>query len=90
MISDVVPSLAPHDVEHRVSYRIKRQATPYGDEPTPLTAVVHEAALRMGFGGPAVSRAQLAKYRTVTDRMEGCALTPAKSRELMHRIAQDL
>jgi transcriptional regulator with XRE-family HTH domain len=61
VISDVVPPLAPYEVEHRVSHRIKRQGVLYGDEPRPLTAVVHEAALRMGFGGPAVARAQL-KY----------------------------
>lgn len=59
VISDVVPSLAPHEVEHRVSYRIKRQAVLYGERPTPLTAIIHEAALRMGFGGPDVARAQL-------------------------------
>ena len=151
VISDVVPSFAPHEVEHRVSYRIKRQAVLYGDEPIPLTAVVHEAALRMGFGGTTVARAQLAHliemserenitvvvipfgagtfpssgqpivyccgpvpqldtvqldtdhgsefidahaqlamYRTVVDRMEGCALTPAKSRDLMHRVTKEI
>jgi transcriptional regulator with XRE-family HTH domain len=61
VISDAVPPLAPYEVEHRVSHRIKRQGVLYGDHPTPLTAVVHEAALRMGFGGPAVARSQL-KY----------------------------
>ncbi|MEU1805477.1 helix-turn-helix transcriptional regulator [Streptomyces sp. NPDC019937] len=59
LISDALPALALHEVEHRVSFRIKRQAVLYGDQPTPLTAVVHEAALRMGFGGPAVAQAQL-------------------------------
>jgi len=59
LMSDALPALALHEVEHRVSCRIKRQAVLYGEHPTPLTAVVHEAALRMGFGGPAVARAQL-------------------------------
>ncbi|MEC4017305.1 helix-turn-helix domain-containing protein [Streptomyces sp. H27-D2] len=59
VISDAVPPLAPPDVEHRVSHRIKRQAVLYRDDPTPLTAIVHEAALRMGFGGRTVARAQL-------------------------------
>ncbi|MFP8961220.1 helix-turn-helix domain-containing protein [Streptomyces nanhaiensis] len=151
VISDVVPSLAPPDVEHRVSFRIKRQTILYRDEPVPLTAVIHEAALRMGFGGPAVARAQLThliemgerenitvlvirfgagtfpssgqsvvhchgpvpeldtiqldtdhgsefldahaqlmKYRTVVSRMEGCALAPADSRDLMHRIVREI
>ncbi|GAA1178487.1 helix-turn-helix transcriptional regulator [Streptomyces hebeiensis] len=151
VISDVVPALSPPDVEHRVSYRIKRQAVLHGEEPTPLTAIVHEAALHMGFGGPDVARAQLknlldmserehitllvipfgagtfpssgqgihymsgtapaldtvqldtdhgsafldtqpqlAKYRTILDRMEGCSLEPAKSRDLIRRIAADI
>ncbi|MFD7894351.1 helix-turn-helix domain-containing protein [Streptomyces sp. NPDC059568] len=59
LMSDAVPVLAPHEVEHRVSYRIKRQVVLYGENPTPLTAVIHEAALRMGFGGPEVARGQL-------------------------------
>ncbi|MEV7025015.1 helix-turn-helix transcriptional regulator [Kitasatospora sp. NPDC093558] len=56
---DTVPPLSPPEVEHRVSHRIKRQAVLYGEQATPLTATVHEAALRMGFGGPAIARAQL-------------------------------
>ncbi|MBN3931065.1 transcriptional regulator [Streptomyces verrucosisporus] len=150
IMTDAVPPFAPHEVEHRVSHRIKRQGILYKDTPTPLTAVVHEAALRMGFGGAAVARAQLGhliemserenitllvipfragnfpssgqpivyyrgpvpqldtvqldtdhgsefidaqarlvKYRTIMDRMERCALTPAESRDLMHHIAQE-
>ncbi|MBV6695893.1 helix-turn-helix domain-containing protein [Kitasatospora aureofaciens] len=58
LASNAVPPLAPHEVEHRVSYRIKRQAILYGPQAIPLTTIVHEAALRMGFGGPAVARAQ--------------------------------
>ncbi|MEU0931382.1 helix-turn-helix domain-containing protein [Streptomyces malaysiensis] len=55
----VVPTLPPPEVEHRVSHRIKRQGILYRDKPTPLTAIVHEAALRMRFGGPDMARAQL-------------------------------
>ncbi|MEU7637171.1 MULTISPECIES: helix-turn-helix domain-containing protein [unclassified Streptomyces] len=54
-----VPRPPAHLVEHRVSFRIKRQAVLFGDRPTPFTAIVHEAALRMGFGGPETARAQL-------------------------------
>ncbi|MFE2633885.1 helix-turn-helix domain-containing protein [Streptomyces scopuliridis] len=68
VISDVVPSLAPPEVEHRVSYRIKRQAVLYGENPTPLTAIIHEAALRMGFGGPEVARAQLNTLLDMSER----------------------
>ncbi|MCT2590460.1 DUF5753 domain-containing protein [Streptomyces sp. N2-109] len=149
LISEIVPSLAPHEVEHRVSYRIKKQAVLHGASPTPYTAIIHEAALRMGFGGSAVARAQLqhlidmserekvtvlvvpfgvpafpgsgqaivcvrgpvprldtinldtdhgtelldaesklAKYRTVMERMEKCALTPVKSRDYIRGVAR--
>lgn len=56
---EAVPPLRPYEIEHRVSYRVKRQSVLFEGIPTPYTAVVHEAALRMGFGGPDISRAQL-------------------------------
>ncbi|MER6053301.1 helix-turn-helix transcriptional regulator [Streptomyces sp. NPDC020883] len=56
---EIVPRLPAYEVEHRVSFRIRRQAVLYGDHPTPLDVIVHEAALRMGFGGPETARAQL-------------------------------
>ncbi|KNE82251.1 MULTISPECIES: helix-turn-helix domain-containing protein [Streptomyces] len=147
---EVVPPLLPYEVEHRVSYRIKRQVALHGERPTSMTAILHEAALRMGFGGSATAKAQLqhlidmseqpnltlavvpfgkgafpgsgqpivyasgqlaqldtvqldtehgvefldaeaqlAKYRSVLDRMEACALPPDESRELVHRIKQE-
>ncbi|MGW2224753.1 helix-turn-helix domain-containing protein [Streptomyces formicae] len=55
----VVPELPPPEVEHRVSFRIKRQAVLFRDPPTPYRAIIHEAALRMQFGGPAVTKRQL-------------------------------
>ncbi|MFD5389251.1 helix-turn-helix domain-containing protein [Streptomyces sp. NPDC127074] len=54
-----VPPLSPPDVEHHISHRVKRQAILYRDKPTPYTAIVHEAALRMRFGGPETTRVQL-------------------------------
>ncbi|MEW1721081.1 helix-turn-helix transcriptional regulator [Streptomyces sp. NPDC093109] len=68
VISDDVPALPPHEVEHRVSYRIKRQTVLYGEHPTPLTAIIHEAALRMGFGGPETARAQLKYLLDMSER----------------------
>ncbi|MFJ4188588.1 helix-turn-helix domain-containing protein [Kitasatospora sp. NPDC089509] len=59
LFRDVVPPLSPPEVEHLVSHRIKRQAVLYGEIPVPLSAVVHEAALRVGFGGADVARDQL-------------------------------
>ncbi|WP_327189416.1 helix-turn-helix transcriptional regulator [Streptomyces xinghaiensis] len=148
---EVVPPLIAYEVEHWVSHRIKRQAVLYGDKPTPMTAILHEAALRMGFGGPETTKAQLlhlvdmserpkltlvvlpfgggafpgsgqpivyasgsvpqldtvqldtehgvefldaeaqlTRYRSVLDRMESCALSPAESRELIHDLVREL
>ena len=151
VIGDVVPAMAPFEVEHRVSHRLKRQAVVYGEEATPLSAIIHEAALRMRFGGRDVvrtqlqhlldrgeephidvliipfeagtfpgagngivqfggsvpkldtiqldtdhgsvfidSEAQVAKYHTVLDRMEACALKPSQSRDLILAIMREV
>lgn len=62
-----IPELPPPDIEHRISHRMKRQAVLYRPEPTPLQATIHEAALRMQFGGPKVARAQLEHLLTMSD-----------------------
>ncbi|MFF0074491.1 helix-turn-helix domain-containing protein [Streptomyces sp. NPDC005494] len=54
-----VPEMPPPDIEHRVSFRVKRQKVLFRDPPTTQQAVIHEAALRMQFGGPKVARQQL-------------------------------
>lgn len=63
-----VPPLPPPDVEHRVSHRIKRQAILYRDDPTPYMAIVHEAALRMRFGGLDTARKQLRHILDMSER----------------------
>ncbi|WP_406372968.1 helix-turn-helix domain-containing protein [Streptomyces sp. NBC_00647] len=68
----VVPELSPPDVEHRLSFRIKRQTVLFKDSPTPYRAVIHEAALRMQFGGPAVATKQL---RHILDMSEHAHIT---------------
>ncbi|KJS52625.1 DNA-binding protein, partial [Streptomyces rubellomurinus subsp. indigoferus] len=68
LFRDVVPPLSPPEVEHLVSHRIKRQGVLYGEQPIPLSAVVHEAALRMGFGGPKVAREQLEHLVTMSEQ----------------------
>lgn len=151
LFKDVVPTFDPPEIEHLLSFRIKRQTVIYGKRSTPLSTVIHEAALRMGFGGPKVARAQLehlldmserehitvrvvpfgtgsypssgsgiiylrdtvsqldsvqldadtasdyvtaqpqlARYRAVLDRLEATALTPEKSCDLIHNIAQSM
>ncbi|MDX3227184.1 helix-turn-helix transcriptional regulator [Streptomyces sp. ME19-01-6] len=59
VIREAAPPLRAYEVEHRLTHRMKRQAILYGDEPVPYTAVIHEAALRMEFGGVSTVRAQL-------------------------------
>ncbi|MBX9394735.1 DUF5753 domain-containing protein [Streptomyces sp. TRM72054] len=59
LFRQVVPDLSPPDIEHRVSFRIKRQTVILRDPPTPYLALIHDAALRMQFGGPAITRAHL-------------------------------
>jgi transcriptional regulator with XRE-family HTH domain len=147
-----VTELSPPDIEHRLSFRIKRQAILFRDtDPTPYEAIVHEAALRMKVGGPAVARqqlqhllamgdrehitlraitfdagaypgsgqsihyahgpvpqldtvyldqahglafldaeAQLHKYRTLFDRISAVALSPEKTRDLIHNVMREL
>ncbi|MFD0369094.1 helix-turn-helix domain-containing protein [Streptomyces sp. NPDC059071] len=54
-----VPSLPERDLEARLALRLRRQDVLDRDRPTRYEAVIHEAALRMRFGGPKVARDQL-------------------------------
>ncbi|MCD9141802.1 helix-turn-helix domain-containing protein [Streptomyces albireticuli] len=65
---EAVPPLLPHDLEFRVSHRIKRQAILYRDNPPPYTAIIHEAALRMRFGGTATADGQLDHLLSMSER----------------------
>ncbi|MFB8773105.1 helix-turn-helix domain-containing protein [Streptomyces broussonetiae] len=147
----VVPPMHQYEIEHRLTHRMKRQGILHREDPPQYVATIHEAALRMGFGGAVVVRgqlkhlldmgelphvtlrvipfgtahfpttgqsvdyiqgpvqqldtvqldshhgacqfldaeAQLSKYRAVLDSMESCALTPADSRDFIHRLLQD-
>jgi hypothetical protein len=55
----VIPQLPEHEVALRLAHRVERQQVLDGAQPTPFVAIVHEAALRMQFGGRQVARAQL-------------------------------
>ncbi|WP_405871427.1 MULTISPECIES: helix-turn-helix domain-containing protein [unclassified Streptomyces] len=146
-----VTELSPPDIEHRLSFRIKRQKILFDESPTPYATVIHEAALRMKVGGPTATHeqlqhlldmserehitlraitfeagaypgsgqsiyyvhgavpqldtvyldqshgiafldaeAQLHKYRTLFERVETVALAPEKTRDLIHRVMQEL
>lgn len=55
----VIPRLPEHEVTMRLAHRSQRQEVLNGETPTPFVGIVHEAALRMQFGGRQVARAQL-------------------------------
>ncbi|WP_406013458.1 helix-turn-helix transcriptional regulator [Streptomyces sp. NBC_00984] len=55
----VIPQLPEREVALRLAHRVERQEVLDGNAPPPYTGIVHEAALRMQFGGRAVARAQL-------------------------------
>lgn len=55
----VLPALSRLEVELRVAHRMDRQRVLDRDEPVPYVGYVHEAALRMLFGGRDTSRGQL-------------------------------
>ncbi|MEV8477556.1 helix-turn-helix transcriptional regulator [Streptomyces sp. NPDC051173] len=65
---EAVPPPVAHEVEYRVSHRMKRQAILYRDAPPPYTAIIHEAALRIQFGGPVVAKAQLQHLIDISER----------------------
>ncbi|MFI5678253.1 Scr1 family TA system antitoxin-like transcriptional regulator [Streptomyces cellulosae] len=68
LFRQAVPALRPHEIEYRISHRIKRQAILHREQPPPYTAIVHEAALRMQFGGREVARAQLKHLAEVSEQ----------------------
>ncbi|MEU9360198.1 helix-turn-helix transcriptional regulator [Streptomyces sp. NPDC047973] len=63
-----VPGMSPPEIEHRVSFRVKRQAVLYRDNAVPYSAFIHEAALRMRYGGRHVARTQLRHLLEVGER----------------------
>jgi transcriptional regulator with XRE-family HTH domain len=51
--------LPREEVDLRVEYRMRRRTIFERPTPPPFEAIIHEAALRMRFGGPGVARKQL-------------------------------
>lgn len=56
---DVNPPLTPRFLEARVEHRQRRSEVMTGDVDRPYEAIIHEAALRMRFGGRDAARRQL-------------------------------
>ncbi|MEV0175399.1 helix-turn-helix transcriptional regulator [Streptomyces sp. NPDC050803] len=67
LFCEAVPPLRQYEIEHRVTHRMKRQAILHRADPPPYTAVIHESALHMGYGGSAIARAQLQYLLDMSD-----------------------
>lgn len=64
----VIPRLPSDEVDIRVAHRIDRQQVLDRPSPPVLDVILHEAALRMEFGGPAVARRQLEHLLLMSER----------------------
>ncbi|SDK39035.1 hypothetical protein SAMN05421806_10763 [Streptomyces indicus] len=64
----VIPRLPAADVDVRVAHRLARQQVLDRQDPPQVDVIIHEAALRMQFGGPAVARGQLEHLLHVGER----------------------
>ncbi|MFH8786055.1 helix-turn-helix domain-containing protein [Streptomyces roseoverticillatus] len=64
----VLPVLPRLEVELRVAHRMQRQQVLDGAEPLEYTGFIHEAALRMQFGGSTVMREELEHLLLMSER----------------------
>ncbi|MEU1347215.1 helix-turn-helix transcriptional regulator [Streptomyces sp. NPDC005776] len=64
----VVPQLPEPEIALRLAHRVERQGILEGGSPSPYTGIIHEAALRMQFGGRAVARSQLTHLVTRSEQ----------------------
>ncbi|MEU5533774.1 helix-turn-helix transcriptional regulator [Streptomyces sp. NPDC020362] len=67
LFKEAVPPLRQYEIEHRVSHRIKRQEILHREDPPRYTAVIHECALHMGYGGSTIVREQLKHLLTMSE-----------------------
>ncbi|WP_328769946.1 helix-turn-helix domain-containing protein [Streptomyces sp. NBC_00286] len=68
VIGEAVPDPAPEDLDRKVEFRVRRSAVLDLEEPPSCTFLIHEAALRMLFGGARVAKRQLAYLLEQSDR----------------------
>ncbi|MES4901299.1 MULTISPECIES: helix-turn-helix transcriptional regulator [unclassified Streptomyces] len=68
VFSFTFPRLPQTEMEARLAFRMERQRILLRDELQPFEAIVHEAALRMRFGGRKVARAQLERLQELCER----------------------
>lgn len=63
-----LPPLPEHEVALRLAHRLERQRILERDAPTEYVGILHEAALRMQFGGRRVARGQLEHLLAASER----------------------
>lgn len=63
-----IPKPRPLELELRVAQRMARQAVLDRPDPPQYTGIIHEAALRIQFGGPKTTRAQLEYLAEASER----------------------
>ncbi|MFQ6197399.1 DUF5753 domain-containing protein [Streptomyces sp. NPDC000405] len=68
VFEQVFPPLSEAEIETRVAQRMDRMRIFDKPNPPDVQVIVHEAALRMEFGGPEVSRKQLAHILEMSQR----------------------
>ncbi|MER6999144.1 helix-turn-helix transcriptional regulator [Streptomyces sp. NPDC000410] len=68
VFSEAIPKLAPAELRRRLSHRMRRRDFLDRASPPDCTFIIHEAALRMKFGGPSVTRGQLEHLLEVSER----------------------
>ncbi|MFD8379619.1 helix-turn-helix transcriptional regulator [Streptomyces sp. NPDC059679] len=86
----VVPKLPRLEVELRVAHRLERQNILGREQPTPYVGIIHEAALRMQFGGRDVARTQLEYLADAADRDNITLLVIPFSAESFHGAGQSI
>ncbi|MGW2326656.1 Scr1 family TA system antitoxin-like transcriptional regulator [Streptomyces sp. NPDC001700] len=59
VLDEAVPAWSPPELRRRLSHRMKRRDILDRDDPPPCTFIIHEACLRLRFGGPQLMRRQL-------------------------------
>ncbi|MFP8942702.1 helix-turn-helix domain-containing protein [Streptomyces fenghuangensis] len=67
LFEEVIPPLPRSEIDARVEHRSRRRVIFERDHPTPFEAIIHEAALRMRYGGRKVARSQLEYLLEVSD-----------------------
>ncbi|KUO02050.1 helix-turn-helix domain-containing protein [Streptomyces caeruleatus] len=63
-----MPPLPEHEIALRLAHRLERQRVLEGENPIEYVGILHEAALRMQFGGRKVARAQLEYLLAMSER----------------------